>query len=244
MSCDFLSLFKPSFCSHCLLCRVLPLLDLLTCFFLSDLNPFSVGICPYHFLPLGSVVPLSFPSGLLYPDSSSSLSAADTTNNLNNHLSTITTWLRQAKMTMFFFPSPPCDITVHCSTERKKTKEMANGLLNLIKRSISWTDCAASPSFLFQTCVLFFPYPMSRSSLLEICTHTQTHIKHFPGSKPLDAELGTWLTGVAKRKGNACHHLGDSITALCTPLQISLYTNICRVLSWHPVCLPGFLPSQ
>lgn len=135
------------------------------------------------------MVPLSFPFG---PDSSSSQKAADTTNSLNSHLSTITTRLRQSKMTMIFSPSPHSDITVHCPAERKKSrKKKANGVLNLIKGSISRTDCSANPSSLFQTCFFFFPYPMSQSSLLIICTHTQTHIRHFPGCKPPDAKLGT-----------------------------------------------------
>lgn len=219
-----------SFCSHCSPCHILLLIALLTRFF------FLISTLFLRYLSLsfscswlsGSLVfPLrSSVSRFLFP--LLLLSVADTTNHHNNHLSTITTQLRQAEIgNDFFLSSSSCDMTVHCSSEREKRKKKW--------RQIDWLR-------LEQTVL---PVPLSSYkrvffSLLipchgEICTRAQTHIRHFPGSKPHDAKLGTWLAGVAKRKGNAYRHLGDSITALCTPLQITLYTNICRALSWHCV---------
>ena len=70
--------------------------------FLYYLNAFH-RIVPSHFLRLGSLVLLSLL--LLYPRSfsSSSMSTADTTNNPNNHLSTVTVQPRQADMAKISF---------------------------------------------------------------------------------------------------------------------------------------------
>ena len=90
---------------HCLLCSP-------TFFFLIQFILFRQFILIlFLFLALRS-----FSSGLLYPDSSS-LSTTDTSNKPNNHLSILSAWLRQARMTMIF--SPPCDMAVHCSTESR-----------------------------------------------------------------------------------------------------------------------------
>lgn len=103
-----LPVFSPSLCVPCLYSSTAYFVNQLF-FSLPDLILFPRLVGPYHFLPLASVVPLSFCSGLLHPVSpSSSWSSTDCTDTLNKHLSAINARLSQAKMTMglFFLHAP------------------------------------------------------------------------------------------------------------------------------------------
>lgn len=80
---------------------------------------------------------------VLNTNCSSLLNMGDTENILNNYLSTLNTKLEQAAMAVIFLQelSPllsALTCCVSCSTEKQeKQSEKANGLLNLIKTSMS-----------------------------------------------------------------------------------------------------------
>lgn len=170
----------------------------------------------------------------------------DTENILNNYLSTLNTKLEQAALAVIFVQelSPllsTLTCRVCCPTEKQeKQSKKANGLLNLIKTSMSWTNCTASTVF-FLFKILFFPFSLSP---LPIAT---AHCSGRAHTRTLGTSLGKSLVMLSlapdrqvQPRGKAKHAtmLGDGITALCTPLQISQYTNICGALSW--LCLQGF----
>lgn len=163
-----------------------------------------------------------FPFLLSWKNCSSSLNMGDTENVLNNYLSTLNTKLERAAMALIFVQElSPLLSTLTCCVccpieKQEKQSKKANGLLKLIKTSLSWTHCTASTSF-FLFCFFFLlfrilfspfslsPLPIAYSSLLWMRTHA--HVGHFFGKKkPFDAKLGTWQTGAAKRKGKARHH--------------------------------------